>query len=742
MSRIRHRITACILSAALTCLNVPFNAELANSLTAFAAEEEVISESLTLKADKTVNGDLRLKGGTLDLNGYTLTVKGSVWVDDGVVNIGKGTMRVAGDFELRPNTDSWSSGELCMVNGNGMLITDDTISFTQQFGEIGANSGSSITVDPEGLASVSELSITGKSAGEGKMKLITGEESAVKTLIVGASDAEAAYDGGTVVSEKGKLSVSIGGSSVYCIDTEADIPVTIKGEIPDDAWITFVPSDVPHTEKDGDDHNGDWVYLKDIKGGVAHFSTPGTPGTYDIRVFDGDDADTAKEVAYKTVKVVYSDLKATVRVDSKIIKPGEKVKVYLTLSGHVRDDAWVAFIPSDIAHNEKDSDDHNGDYARLKDLSGGYVTITAPDTEGNWDIRVFDGENGDYAREVDYITVVVSKSGDVTEPTDPPKPTDPKTTEPADDPTEPANAKLLPGDVNLDGEVSIMDVIAINRYLLGVSKLGSKAKQNANVDGNESIDAADSLLILKYALEIIDTLGGTKAEEIDFSAVKITKYQKNVPANADAHGEMNLSGKTDLSGSSAWMGVVPAGTDDAEAKADQAAVCRCFLRDAYYKEDDHISVGMFVPKGTKPGKYELRAYENDNGGRLISRAEISIVEENTVTLLPEEMKWHLDKDDPSIPVLSVSFTYTGTIDTASLVRILFVPAGTPHDWDSVKEYGGVWAATMKSAGGEHTGVRLPDKVKGKWEVRVYTDTYKDARELDCMEMPPCDLDLN
>ena len=50
MSGIQHRITACILSAALTCLNVPFSAELANSLTVVAAEEEVICESLTLEA--------------------------------------------------------------------------------------------------------------------------------------------------------------------------------------------------------------------------------------------------------------------------------------------------------------------------------------------------------------------------------------------------------------------------------------------------------------------------------------------------------------------------------------------------------------------------------------------------------------------------------------------------------------------------------------------------------------------
>ena len=532
----------------------------------------------------TVDGDFRQAGKlTVDLSGSRMYVAGTYWQNDGILSIGSGTLNIAKNYELRPDENGWSSGELYMTDKAGALITGgsvelastresaskqyagtvsigenlkvwsyngsqsfhpwqsqitefrggkahevyfdaaganhlhtvqlgvgDTISFTKQFGEIAADGDPAITVEPEGLASVSGLSVTGKSAGEGKMKLVTGDKSEAKTLIVGASDVEAAYDGGTAVPGKRELTAAIGGSSVYYLDYKADIPVTVKGEIPADAWITFVPSDVPHTEKDGDDHNGDYVRLKDIRGGIAHLSTPSKPGTYDIRVYDGDDADTAKEIAYKTVKVIYSDLKAEVRVDSKIIKPGEKVRVYVTHSGLVREDAWVTFAPSDIAHTEKDTDDHNGDYKRLTDLSDGYVTLTAPTTEGSWDIRVLDGDYSEYAREAAYITVVVTYSEDATEPTDPPKPTEPteKPTDPADEPTEPADAKLLPGDVNLDGEVSIMDVIAINRYLLGVSQLGSKAKQNANVDGNESIDAADSLLILKYALEIIDTLGG------------------------------------------------------------------------------------------------------------------------------------------------------------------------------------------------------------------------------------------
>ena len=67
--------------------------------------------------------------------------------------------------------------------------------------------------------------------------------------------------------------------------------------------------------------------------------------------------------------------------------------------------------------------------------------------------------------------------------------------------TEPA--ALMPGDVNLDKAVDILDVIALNKYLLGSSKLKADGLKNADVNHSGTPDADDSLLSLKYALEII-----------------------------------------------------------------------------------------------------------------------------------------------------------------------------------------------------------------------------------------------
>lgn len=60
------------------------------------------------------------------------------------------------------------------------------------------------------------------------------------------------------------------------------------------------------------------------------------------------------------------------------------------------------------------------------------------------------------------------------------------------------------GDVNDDGEVDILDVITMNKYLLGVGSLA--APQNADADGNKKLDATDSLNILKYVVKLTDHL--------------------------------------------------------------------------------------------------------------------------------------------------------------------------------------------------------------------------------------------
>ena len=97
-----------------------------------------------------------------------------------------------------------------------------------------------------------------------------------------------------------------------------------------------------------------------------------------------------------------------------------------------------------------------------------------------------------------------------TKPTDAPTPTEtaPKPTETQPKPTEtqPNVSATKYGDINKDGTVDIMDVIVINKLLLGIVALDGAAQANADVDGNKKIESADSLNILKFVLEIIKEL--------------------------------------------------------------------------------------------------------------------------------------------------------------------------------------------------------------------------------------------
>ena len=68
------------------------------------------------------------------------------------------------------------------------------------------------------------------------------------------------------------------------------------------------------------------------------------------------------------------------------------------------------------------------------------------------------------------------------------------------------NALLQPGDVTLDTDITIVDVIALNRNIMTGDPLCDTAKQNADLNGSGAPDEADSLDLLKYIVGINDSL--------------------------------------------------------------------------------------------------------------------------------------------------------------------------------------------------------------------------------------------
>ena len=66
----------------------------------------------------------------------------------------------------------------------------------------------------------------------------------------------------------------------------------------------------------------------------------------------------------------------------------------------------------------------------------------------------------------------------------------------------PLDGAPLPGDVNLDGIVDIMDVIRLNRFILGNAPLTERALQAGDFNADGRTDETDSLAILRYMIDL------------------------------------------------------------------------------------------------------------------------------------------------------------------------------------------------------------------------------------------------
>lgn len=80
---------------------------------------------------------------------------------------------------------------------------------------------------------------------------------------------------------------------------------------------------------------------------------------------------------------------------------------------------------------------------------------------------------------------------------------DPKPTETTEATEKPEPTDILWGDANESGEVDILDVIALNKALLGKDTLSEQGQKNADINQNEQLDASDSLNTMKLIVNLI-----------------------------------------------------------------------------------------------------------------------------------------------------------------------------------------------------------------------------------------------
>ena len=109
-----------------------------------------------------------------------------------------------------------------------------------------------------------------------------------------------------------------------------------------------------------------------------------------------------------------------------------------------------------------------------------------------------------------YLITLTDAEAAVEQPTEAPTqaPTEAPTQAPTEAPTQAPTQGQDPtgvvyGDCDVDGDVDIMDVIAINKSLLGSLSLSAQGKTNADVDRNTAIDTTDALNILKAVVKLV-----------------------------------------------------------------------------------------------------------------------------------------------------------------------------------------------------------------------------------------------
>ncbi len=72
--------------------------------------------------------------------------------------------------------------------------------------------------------------------------------------------------------------------------------------------------------------------------------------------------------------------------------------------------------------------------------------------------------------------------------------------------TPPETTDVVYGDVDCNGKVEILDVIALSKSLMGSGTLTDDGVANADVDKNSQVNTTDALNILKYLVKLIDAL--------------------------------------------------------------------------------------------------------------------------------------------------------------------------------------------------------------------------------------------
>ncbi|MCD7959881.1 MAG: hypothetical protein LUF89_10530 [Ruminococcus sp.] len=298
--------------------------------------------------------------------------------------------------------------------------------------------------------------------------------------------------------------VSIGASAA-----DATVTLSASNEVVSAAGDSFTVevslTDIPSTKVNVLDfaltYDSSVLTISDVSiGDSANTDTSGDTTTTEVPVFDANILDGEIDVTWST----------GLTSDAWISTDG----VILTITGTVNSGVADGTVtPIDFAAVSRETYDGSGeanssilvgyvygtDYAEYNvETESGSVTVGT--SSSTTTTTTTDGGQGS-------TTTTTTQGGDTTISSDGTTASTTKATTTSTTVTASPDASLV-GDVNLDGNVTLADVVVLNKVVAGAVDLNGKAKANANCNGDElnSIDASDSLALLKFLVQLVDML--------------------------------------------------------------------------------------------------------------------------------------------------------------------------------------------------------------------------------------------
>jgi len=157
------------------------------------------------------------------------------------------------------------------------------------------------------------------------------------------------------------------------------------------AWVGLFKSDVAHAKAGpSDQHDLSYQYVSGRTEGVMEFRAPYELGSYDLRMFDTSDPN-GEEAASITFNVKGEVAKGGLTLDKSTYLPAEAIRVTFKASPTYQKNAWVALVPSGVAHGTSAvADEHDLAYKYLSGQLDGTMEFRAPVEIGTYDFRLFD----------------------------------------------------------------------------------------------------------------------------------------------------------------------------------------------------------------------------------------------------------------------------------------------------------------------------------------------------------------